>query len=89
LEDIENIPKEFLIASDIAPYLKSDVATIIYCAKNTPELLGFPVIVTGKLVRIPKHAFVYFCRYGRPAIDYNLLAAAVTAIEQQKSNRED
>jgi len=84
IENIESIPKEFLLASDIAPYLKSDVSTIIYCAKNKPELLGFPVIVTGKLVRIPKHAFVFFCKFGRPAIDYNLLAAAIDQIVQAR-----
>ena len=89
LEDIENIPKEFLLASDIAPYLKSDVSTIIYCAKNKPDLLGFAVIVMGKTVRIPKRAFVHFCKYGNlaMAIDYRLLAAAFDEIEQARRER--
>jgi len=77
LEDIENIPKEFLLASDVAPYLKAGTPTILYYAKKAPEQLGFPVIVTGKMVRIPKRAFVYFCRYGKPAVDYELLSAAI------------
>ena len=90
LEDIENSPKEFLRASDIAPFLKSDTSTIIYCAKNKPDLLGFPVIVLGRTVRIPRRAFVHFCKHGdmATAINYSLLAAAIGYIEQTRKERE-
>lgn len=30
-----------------------------------PNKLGFPVIVTGTRVRIPKYGFIHFCKYGR------------------------
>lgn len=76
LDDIENIPKEFLLASDIAPYLGSDAGTIHYYAKKDPAKLGFPVIVTGKMLRIPKAAFIRFCKYGS-LVDYEQLSEQI------------
>ena len=35
-------------------------------AQNDPDKLGFPVVVAGTRVRIPKEGFLYFCRFGRP-----------------------
>lgn len=58
LDDIEAIPKDFLTAVDIAPYLKSDPVTIRAQAHLKPELLGFPVTVLKRRVKISKVLFV-------------------------------
>ena len=68
LSDVEKIPKEILTVADVAPYLSVDPNTLRWQAQNEPEKLGFPVIVSKSRVKIPKDAFVFFCRYGRPVI---------------------
>jgi len=37
-------PKEYLVASQIAPIVGKDAHTIRYMARNMPERLPFPVI---------------------------------------------
>lgn len=65
LSDIEKLDKEFLLAADVAPVLGIDPQDLRGQARTKPELLGFPVIVTGTRVRIPKDGFLFYCRYGR------------------------
>lgn len=67
LKDIEQTDAEFLLASDIAPVLGINPQDIRSQAQSDASKLGFPVIVTGTRVRIPKEGFLYFCRYGRAA----------------------
>lgn len=66
LKDIEQIDKELLLCDDIANLIGSNAQSIRSQAKSNPEKLGFPVIVIGDRVRIPKDGFLYFMRYGRP-----------------------
>ena len=66
LQDIENVPREYLIPKEVASVLDMDQYTINVAARDAPEKLGFPVVVTGSRVRIPKEAFIYFMKYGRP-----------------------
>lgn len=66
LSDIERIDREFLLAKDIAPALGVDPQDIRGQAQVDSTKLGFPVIVTGTRVRIPKEAFLFFCRFGNP-----------------------
>ena len=66
LSNIEAIDREFLRAIDIAPVLGVNPQDIRSQAQDDPLKLGFPVIVTGTRVRIPKEGFLFFCRYGRP-----------------------
>ena len=58
LEDIKKIPKNFLTAVDVAPYLNADPNVIRYQARLAPERLGFPVVVMKSRVKIPKNQFV-------------------------------
>ena len=57
--------KDFLTAADVAPVLGINPQDIRSQAQSDADKLGFPVIVTGTRVRIPKEGFLYFCRYGR------------------------
>lgn len=62
LEQIEALPTEVLTCQQIAPLLGANPATIHGQATERPELLGFPVIVAGRRVRIPKAAFIKFMK---------------------------
>lgn len=66
LSDIEKLDKEFLLAADVAPVLDMNPQDLREQARTNPSMLGFPVIVTGTRVRIPKDGFLFYCRYGRP-----------------------
>lgn len=65
LDEIEGIDKSMLTPADVYDYLDTDPNTLRWQAHNEPEKLGFPVIVMGKRVKIPKEGFVFFCRFGR------------------------
>ncbi len=66
LEDIENIPREYLLATEIAPLLECNPYSINVQAhediRNHTNSLGFPVIVMGSRVKIPKEPFLRFMR---------------------------
>ena len=62
LAEIEAIPSEVLTCQQIAPILGANPATIHIQATDRPELLGFPVIVMGSRVKIPKRPFLAFMR---------------------------
>lgn len=62
LADIEKIDKSILTAADIADYLGTDPNTIRIQAHENAKMLGFPVIVLGSRVKIPKEGFIRFCK---------------------------
>ena len=62
LAEIEALPGEVLTCQQIAPVLGANPATIHLQATDRPELLGFPVIVMGSRVKIPKRPFLAFMR---------------------------
>ncbi len=64
VEELEQIDRAYLLADDIAGVLRLTPHYIRYFAKREPEKLGFPVIVVGSRVRIPKAAFLHFMKYG-------------------------
>ena len=66
LEDIERMPEDLLTAEVVAAYLECGPQQIRIQARTEPALLGFPVIVQGTRVRIPKAGFIFFMRYGHP-----------------------
>lgn len=66
LTEIEQIEREYLLAEDVAAVLSMTPNYIRHQAQNDPDKLGFPVVVAGTRVRIPKEGFLYFCRFGRP-----------------------
>ena len=58
LEEIETCGKDMLCPADIAPFLECHPYTITLTARQQPELLGFPVCVMGRRVRIPRVGFI-------------------------------
>lgn len=62
LEEIIQLPTEFLTCQQISGVLHADPHAIHTTAVQRPELLGFPVIVYGRRVKVPKMPFVRFMR---------------------------
>ena len=62
LEELEALPGEMLSCAQVAPILRANQYTIHETAMQRPQLLGFPVNVMGRRVRIPKGPFIQFIR---------------------------
>ncbi|MCM1335382.1 MAG: hypothetical protein NC084_10875 [Bacteroides sp.] len=62
LAEIEAIASPILIPRQIAGYLGCSQYGINLMARSEPEALGFPVIVIGNRVKIPKEGFLNYCR---------------------------
>lgn len=64
LDEIKNLPREFLRPTDIAPILGCTPYSINVQAhediKNRTNSLGFPVCVIRRRIKIPKAAFIRF-----------------------------
>jgi len=52
--------REFFTADEICGVLGMDPQTIRDTARQRPELLGFPTVITGCRVRIPRIPFLRF-----------------------------
>lgn len=59
-ELVQRVNKEFFTPQDVSFVLKSDPQTIRICARQRPELLGFPVIIMGRRVKIPRIPFLRY-----------------------------
>ncbi|EOS55307.1 hypothetical protein C814_03153 [Anaerotruncus sp. G3(2012)] len=62
LEEVEAIPRETLLATEVAQCIGCDPNFIRFEARQNPARLGFPVICVGSRVKIPKQAFLRFMR---------------------------
>ena len=62
LAELEAVPGDVLTCRQIAPVLRANPATLRRQAAERPELLGFPVIIAGSRVKIPKAPFLRFMR---------------------------
>lgn len=65
LDDIKALDKSFLVPTDVAPYLRVGPYNINLQAHKGPTKLGFPVVVIGSRVKIPKQAFINFMNGGQ------------------------
>lgn len=62
LRDLESVSADFLTAAQIAPILGTNPNYIRLQAQKAPQKLGFPVVVLGTRVKIPKIPFLKFMR---------------------------
>lgn len=65
---IQSSDKDFLIPTDVAEVLKCMPYSINVQAKSDPSKLGFPVIVSGTRVRIPRLAFIRWMLCGNAPV---------------------
>lgn len=50
--------------ADIAPLLQADAQFLRMQAQRDPSKLGFPVIVVGSHIKVPRLGFIHFMQYG-------------------------
>ncbi len=62
LEELETLETAVLTCQQVAIVLKASPATIHRQAMECPERLGFPVIVMGSRVKIPRQAFIAYLK---------------------------
>lgn len=60
ISEMQKLSKAFLNAADIAPVLNCDPQCIRAQAHIDPSKLGYPVIVTGRRIRIPRIPFLEY-----------------------------
>ena len=65
LTEIRDSKALFLTAAEVAPVLGCDPQSIRVQAHADPRKLGFPTIVVGRRVYIPRQGFIAFIE-GRP-----------------------
>ena len=59
-EEIINCEDDILNIMNVSGILHCDSETLRLQAQNKPEMLGFPVIVMGNRVKIPRVPFIRF-----------------------------
>lgn len=65
LDEIKSSSKEVLTCKDVADVLACNPATLHMQAMEQPWRLGFPVIVMGSRVKIPRKPFINFMNGGQ------------------------
>lgn len=60
LNDLKQIDRDWLLAREVAPILGTDPHSIRVWARLRPDDLGFPVIVVGSRIKIPRVPFLRF-----------------------------
>ena len=60
LEDIRKMDRDILTPAIVAPVIECSATWIRLTARECPKELGFPVIVRGSRVKIPRLAFIRF-----------------------------
>lgn len=65
LEELEMLPCEALTCKQVAPVLGAGEAWLHKQAIEDRTKLGFPVIVYGTRVKIPKRAFIRYMKEGK------------------------
>lgn len=63
LQDIIASDCVYLTPSDIAPILGCDPQSIRTQAHKDPQVLGYPVIIIGRRIRIPRIPFLHYLGY--------------------------
>ena len=86
IDEIMRCTREVLSPTDIAEVIGADPYGINRAARENPEGLGFPVIIIGNRVKIPRRAFLHWMLYGR-AIPEGILEA-YAAIEEREEVRQ-
>lgn len=68
IDELEAYPQQCLTPAQVAAFLGMSAETIRSQAQIDAGALGFPVIVAGSAIKIPRLGFCYFMRYGRTSV---------------------
>lgn len=63
LEEIKATDKPMILPTDIAPIIGCDPQWVRDTARENPQALGFPALVVGNRVKIPRIPFLRFLGY--------------------------
>ena len=63
VQEIQISQKIYLSASEVASILHCDPQAIRVQAHTNPKALGYPVIIIGRRVRIPRIPFLHYLGY--------------------------
>lgn len=63
IEDIIASPKIYLTPADVAPIMHCDPQCLRVQAQTDSSKLGFPIIIIGSRVRIPRIPFLRYLGY--------------------------
>lgn len=63
IEDIRTSTRPMLRPVDVAPIIGCDPQWVRDTARQNPEVLGFPTLVIGTRVKIPRIPFLKFLGY--------------------------
>ena len=58
LQEIESYEREYLTCAQVAPILGANPYAIHMQAMADPSVLGFPVVIIGRRVKIPRRGFL-------------------------------
>ena len=62
LKQVEDMDIPILVPRQVAPIIGTDPHTLRLQARLKPETLGFPVIVAGTRVKIPRIPFIKYMK---------------------------
>ena len=63
LAEIYAMDKEWLLPREVAAVLHTTDHSVRVCARQRPDLLGFPTVIMGTRVKIPRIPFLKFMGY--------------------------
>lgn len=64
LEEVETNTSETMDISEVALFLGMDTQCMRSQAQEDSSKLGFPVIIVGRRIVVPRRGFLYFVKYG-------------------------
>lgn len=68
MKEIRESDKDFLTPSEVQEVLGCDTYSINVQAKEDASKLGFPVVILGTRVRIPRLGFLHWMQYGNAPV---------------------
>lgn len=68
MQEIRESEKDFLFPEDVSEVIGCKPYSINVQAKEDPSKLGFPILMLGTRVRIPRLGFLYWMTYGNAPV---------------------
>lgn len=63
IEDLQSSSKIYLTPAEVSDLLHCDPQSIRVQAHTNPQVLGYPVIIIGRRIRIPRIPFLRYLGY--------------------------
>ena len=60
ISDLMNLDRAYLVPTEVADVLGTTDQWVRVCARQRPDLLGFPTVIMGSRVKIPRIPFLRY-----------------------------